>query len=149
MYSLRPATDDDFGFLHELFVATMQSSIIEFWGTWDQDRWDTFFREHFNASLYQIVLVGGQAVGALSVERRTHEIYLDTVEIDPNYQGRGLGTALIRTVLADAFTHHLPVTLQVNRANRSRDLYQRLGFTETGRTDTHILMRASPHDTER
>jgi hypothetical protein len=38
----------------------------------------------------------------------------------------------------------LPVTLQVNRANPSRRLYQGLGFEVTGETATHFLMRWSP-----
>ncbi len=41
----------------------------------------------------------------------------------------------------DAEARHLPVALQVNRVNRARRLYERLGFREVGRTETHVAMR--------
>ena len=143
-YSLRSAAEQDYDFLYGLFVATMRDSIIEVWGAWDEAHWAAFFRAHFDPAAYQVVIVDGEDMGALSVERRRDEVYLDTVEIAPVYQGRGLGTAVIRDVLTEAWAAELPVTLQVNRANRSRRLYERLGFVQTGRTDTHILMRAAP-----
>lgn len=138
---LRQASDDDYGFLYDLFVRTMRPSIVHVWGSWEEDRWEAFFREHFDPVRYQIVIVNGVAVGALSVERRPDELYLDTVEVDPEFQGRGLGTALIRDVLLRAAREKLPVTLQVNVANRSRRLYERMGFVTTGQTETHYLMR--------
>lgn len=141
-YTLRGATDADYDFLYWLFVATMKDSISQLWG-WEDARWSAFFREHFIADRYQIVVVDGRDVGALWVEDRPGEVYLDTIEIAPAYQGRGLGAALLHAVLADAHARGLPVTLQVNRVSRARRLYQRLGFTETGRTATHYLPRAS------
>lgn len=143
-YALRPAKEVDYEFLYRLFVATMRSSITELWGVWDEARWAAFLQEHFDASRYQVVVVEGRDVGALAIERRPGQIHLDTVEIAPEYQGRGLGSALIRTVLEEAWKKGASVTLQVNRANRSRRLYERLGFTETGQTPTHYHMRASP-----
>jgi ribosomal protein S18 acetylase RimI-like enzyme len=143
MYTLRSATDEDYDFLYQLFITTMRSSITQVWG-WEEARWAVFFREHFDASRYQIVVVDGQDVGALWVEQRPTEVYLDTIEIAPAWQGRGLGTAILRAVLADARARGLPVTLQVNRASPARRLYERLGFVETGRTATHYMMCASP-----
>lgn len=144
MYSLRSAGSEDAEFLYSLFVATMRSSITQVWGIWDEPRWAAFFRNHFDPARYQVVVVEGHDVGALAVERRSNEVYLDTVEIAPEYQGSGLGTALIREVLRDAWSQALPVTLQVNRANPSKRLYERLGFVEIGRTGTHYRMQAAP-----
>lgn len=143
-YSLRPASAGDYEFLYRLFVTTMRDSIVQVWGEWDEPRWAAFFRDHFRPDAYQVVVVGGIDVGALAIERRPDAVYLDTIEIAPAHQGRGLGTQIIQDVLTDAWAAGLPVTLQVNRANRSRRLYERLGFVEIGHTDTHYLMRASP-----
>jgi ribosomal protein S18 acetylase RimI-like enzyme len=143
-YTLRPASADDEGFLYDLFVRTMQPSIVQVWGSWDEDRWNAFFHQHVDPLRSQVVVVEGTDVGVLSVERRPDAIYLDTVEIDPAYQGRGLGTALIQGVLADGAGARLSVSLQVNTANRSRRLYERLGFVITEQTETHYLMRWSP-----
>ena len=44
MYTLRSATDADYDFLYQLFVATMRPSITQVWG-WEEARWATFFRQ--------------------------------------------------------------------------------------------------------
>jgi len=143
-FALRPATQDDEDFAWQIFKLTMQESIASMWGTWDDVRWNTFFRRHYDPSLTRIIVVDGRDVGILRVEERTTEVWLDTVEIAPEQQGRGLGSTIVRAVLADARSRNRPVGLQVNRANRARLLYERLGFIEVGSTDTHHLMRAEP-----
>jgi ribosomal protein S18 acetylase RimI-like enzyme len=52
--------------------------------------------------------------------------YSDASAIAPNYQRKGVGTATIKDVLADAGT--LPVRLNVLHINRAKSLYERLGF---------------------
>jgi GNAT superfamily N-acetyltransferase len=69
-------------------------------------------------------------------------VWLDTVEIAPEHQGRGLGSAIVHAVLEEARSRDRPVGLQVNRANRARQLYERRGFVEVDTTETHYLMRA-------
>ena len=65
-----------------------------------------------------------------------------TIEILPEYQNRGVGSAVIRDVLAQAQAEGLPVGLQVLKVNPARRLYERLGFNVVGETATHYLMRA-------
>jgi ribosomal protein S18 acetylase RimI-like enzyme len=63
------------------------------------------------------------------------------VEILPAFRGRGLGSAIVRDLLAEAHARSVPVTLQVLKENpRARGLYERLGFAVTGETDTKHLM---------
>lgn len=62
------------------------------------------------------------------------EIHINNVAIRPPYRGRGLGTALMHHVLAEARrlgAHR--ATLEVRRSNDgARRLYERLGFRLTG-----------------
>lgn len=68
---------------------------------------------------------------------------LSKIEIDPNFQGRGVGTSIINGVLAEARARGKAVRLQVFKVNeRARALYRRLGFRETGETPTHVQMTA-------
>jgi GNAT superfamily N-acetyltransferase len=141
-FVLRPATPDDADFAWHLFKLTMQESIEAVWGEWDEIHWDRFFRDHFDPMQTQVVVVAGQDVGILRVEERRGEVWLDTVEIAPEHQGRGLGSAIVHAVLEEARSRDRPVGLQVNRANRARQLYERLGFVEVDTTETHYLIRA-------
>lgn len=142
-YRLRPATEDDFGFLSRLHAATMKATVTEVWG-WDDGFQAAYFRDHFDPSRQQIIVVDGRDIGVLAVERHPDGVFLGNIEIAPEEQGRGLGAAIVRDVMTESFGRGLPVALQVNRINRARRLYERLGFVETGRTETHVQMTASP-----
>lgn len=144
-YSLRPATADDFAFLYDLHVAAMKDYVARTWG-WEDGAQKARFRATFDARLVagQIVVVDGRDVGLLEVERRADQIFIANIAITPAVQGRGLGAAIIRDILAAAARDGLPVRLQVLRVNPARRLYERLGFVATGETATHYLLAAAP-----
>jgi hypothetical protein len=66
-FALRPATQDDEDFAWQIFKLTMQESIAAVWGRWDDVRWNTFFRRHYDPSLTRIIVVDGHDVGILRV----------------------------------------------------------------------------------
>jgi GNAT superfamily N-acetyltransferase len=58
--------------------------------------------------------------------RRPH-YYLDTLGVDPDWQGRGLGSALMEPVLERCDRERMPAYLNAG-SPRSRELYARHGF---------------------
>jgi ribosomal protein S18 acetylase RimI-like enzyme len=83
----------------------------------------------------QQVLAGLHRVGtdrALITELMTSYFELTELHIHPRAQGRGLGEALARRLLADrGESHVLLSTPEINgEANRAWRLYRRLGFTD-------------------
>jgi ribosomal protein S18 acetylase RimI-like enzyme len=68
----------------------------------------------------------------LDVEYRPAEIYLGRIEIHPDYQGRGIGTRLIRTLIDEARQNGQDLVLDVLTVNhRAQILYQRLDMAAT------------------
>ena len=60
----------------------------------------------------------------------------------PEFQGKGLGTAVLQHVIEQGARRALPVTLSVVPANpRARRLYERLGFEVTHVEPPFIRMR--------
>lgn len=50
------------------------------------------------------------------------------IAVAPQLRGSGLGTTLLRRLLADARRHHDAVSLSVRQTNPALRLYERLGF---------------------
>ena len=143
-YRLRPATDDDFAFLYDLHRRTIREAVEATWG-WDEAYQRRRFREHFDPAESQIVVVAGRDVGVLQVEDRGTDVSLGLIEIAPSYQGQGLGTRIIKDVLALAHGERRPVSLHVLKTNsRARRLYERLGFVLDEEREERLVMRADP-----
>ena len=103
------------------------------WGEWNEELQGRMFTHWFEPAQFQIVVVDGQDVGLISVERRPAQLFLATIEILPEYQNRGVGSAVLMAVLAQAQAEGLPVGLQVLKVNPARRLYERLGFSVVGK----------------
>lgn len=112
------------------------------WG-WDEDEQIAYFDARFDPARRRIVQVAGADVGVLEVDDRAGEIYVATIALLPAWQGRGIGSAVIRSLLERAAATGRAVTLRVLRRNpRAIELYECLGFVRTAQSDTHVYMRA-------
>jgi len=140
VYTLRAATSADFDWLRHLHHETLRDTITQQFG-WDEPWQDAYFTAHFNPTDTQIVQAGGVDAGMIEVHTLPDELFLANILIVPAYANRGLGTALIRDLQQRAANEGVSVRLQVLFANPARVLYERLGFTEERRTETHHVMR--------
>jgi len=144
-FILRPATEQDYAWLWSVKRLTMRPYVEQTWGGWDEEAQEEFFRENFVPANMRVIVVEGQDAGLLHVEREAGEIFLANIQLLPEFQNRGLGTAVVRGVLDEARAAGLPVRLQVLKPNRpARRLYERLGFAVIDETGTHLRMRAVP-----
>ncbi len=71
-----------------------------------------------------IVVLGDQSIGVLRVDRKEAGTRLVEIALLSSQRRRGIGTALLRGLIAEG----RPVLLSVERANPARRLYERLGF---------------------
>ncbi len=146
MYTWRPATDADYEFLYSLHVAAMKALITEIWG-WDEAWQADYFKEKFDASKRKIILVNGKPVGVIMVEKRENEHFLDLIEILPEFQSQGIGSAVIRDFIRDAHEHGRPATLNVHKKNPlAQRLYRRLGFQVIHEEEARYKLACFPPD---
>jgi ribosomal protein S18 acetylase RimI-like enzyme len=140
-YRLRPASESDKGFLYSLHRITMREAIEKTWGWdegWQRNDFESRFREHF----VSIIEAAGQDVGALWTRSRPDLLYIADIQVTPALQGRGIGTSVLRGVIAEASSRGVPVELVVLQVNpRAQRLYERLGFKVTNEGDPFIRMR--------
>jgi putative acetyltransferase len=139
-YSLRTAAPDDFDTLFAIHRAALGNYVAATWG-WDEQWQLAYFRDHFNSYERSIIEVGGKTIGFLDVVEREDCVSLENIEIIPAYQGRTIGTTIIRGLISRAEAMHAPLKLQVLKVNgRAQALYDRLGFRCIGDTKTHFFM---------
>ena len=138
--TLRDAASDDLEFLFSLLRVALGPYVVQTFGPWDDAEQRARFFAATDPAMHRIVEQDGRPVGCLAVRRLPDEVRLNRVLLLPEVQSRGIGTQLVREVLAQARAAGLPVRLRVFRVNPARRLYERLGFVVTAETDTHFLM---------
>jgi len=140
-WNLRPARLDDRDLLFELNRLTMRAHVERVWG-WDDAQQATFFDNRFQPERWQVIQAEGQDIGVLIVEENDVEIYLTEIQLLPEWQGRGIGTAIIQRLMDEAVASGRPLTLRVLHVNdRARALYERLGFHAFKEIETHTYLR--------
>lgn len=90
-----------------------------------------------------VVEIDGKAAGLFKVQAKPEEqsYYIVQIQVDPNFQGQGLGRELISDLFLKAQEKGWDVTLSVLKKNPALKLYQRLGFACEGETSDEYLMR--------
>jgi len=143
-YALRPAATADREWLRQTKARCLRNYVVRIFGSWDEDFQRARFDATFELAENQIISLAGHDAGYLTAKFEPGETQLFNLMIAPEFQGRGLGTAVLRDFLAAAQASRVPVRLQVMKVNPARRLYERLGFTVIEETTTHFRMLWRP-----
>lgn len=94
---------------------------------------------------HEIILCDGVPCGYIFSEETDDLITFHELVILPEFQGRGIGTKILNEKIEKAKIKKIPARLQVLKANKAIDLYQRLGAETIGETETHLKMEFDPN----
>jgi ribosomal protein S18 acetylase RimI-like enzyme len=108
------------------------------------DAQDAHYKEHYRDTSYDVIVVAGEPAGRLYVARWKDEIRIVDISLLPAHRGRGVGTALLRELMADADAAGKPLSIHVEVNNPARSLYDRLGFEVAEDKGVYVLMRRPP-----
>ena len=87
----------------------------------------------------------GRRIGLVEATNDGDDITIRHLELLPDVQGRGIGTAVIRSIVTRATASGQAVTLRVLHVNpRARALYERLGFVTDEVRSASTQMRLEP-----
>ena len=143
-YELRPVTQEDFEFLFHLHRTTLRDHVAATYGVWDEEDQRRRSRDDFEpGGAAKVIAVNGKDCGLLRVEDRGGCLHVCLIEIAPEFQGKGLGSAILQDVIDDARSRGCAVRLGVFKVNpRAKRFYEKLGFSVAGETGTHFCMEA-------
>ncbi len=143
-FTLEPLTVADGDFRLRVFRATIKPSIDELFG-WDDATQAAMILDQLKGGTHAAIVSGGQRAGIVQVEESPEAMSLNQIEILPEFQGLGIGTAVIQSLMARCDRDGKPLTLHGFAPNLSaRRLYERLGFVVTDEVEPGVEMTYTP-----
>lgn len=136
-FSLADVVEADFDALAELRIAAMRES-LERVGRFDVMRARERLRKSFSPQSTQFIVSGGKRIGFYALRECDGHLMLDHLYVHPEHQSRGMGSAVLRLLLAKADLKGLPVKVGALRGSDSNRFYRRHGFRKTSEDEWDI-----------
>jgi GNAT superfamily N-acetyltransferase len=121
------AEANDFEALVAIRIEAMRES-LERVGRFDPVRARERFRSGFSPAHTRHVELGGKRVGFFAVKPEAAGLHLDHLYVHPNYQGKGIGGAVLAQVFTEADQRGLTVRVGAFRESESNRFYSERGF---------------------
>ncbi len=140
--SFRAVQAADFESLLALRTEALHESLARL-GRLNPARSRARFQTSFSPELMRHILVGGVAVGFVTVRPAGNELLLEHLYIRPGQQGQGVGSAVLGVVLAEASAAQHDLRVDALRDSAANRFYVRHGFSQTGESewDIHYIRR--------
>ncbi|MFG1820112.1 GNAT family N-acetyltransferase [Kribbella sp. NPDC049174] len=138
-WALRPAEPADVEAIAELRATVMRPD-LERLGRFDEHRVRQRLRDSFSPQYTSIIVADGTFAGCVTVRPAEDGRWLEHFYLAPDLQGRGLGSAVLRTLLEQADADGVPVRLNVLQGSPAQHLYERHGFTVENQDPIDVYM---------
>jgi GNAT superfamily N-acetyltransferase len=142
-WELRPAEDADVELIAELRAVTMRPD-LERIGRFDPDRVRQRLRNGFAAEHTWVIEVEGEFGGCIALRPDIDAHWLEHFYLDPRWQGKGIGSAVLSKLLERCDREHLVVRVNVLHGSPAQRLYERHGFTVVTENPVDIFMLRTP-----
>jgi ribosomal protein S18 acetylase RimI-like enzyme len=147
---LRPVGAGDEEFLFRVYAGTrIEELAVTNWSEPQREAFlrqqfsaqQRYYREHYAGATFDVIERDGQPIGRLYVARWPDEIRIVDIALLPEHRRRGIGSALVKEVLAEGDAAGKPVSIHVEQFNPAMRMYERLGFERVGEVGVYWLMR--------
>ena len=147
--ALRAAREGDRTFLAEVYASTRADEMATLpWSdeqkaafvTHQFEAQDVHYRTHYDGAAFDVIEVVGEPAGRLYVHRGPSDIRVMDIALAPAFRGRGIGTGLLRALMAEAEDSGRRLSIHVELNNPARRLYERLGFRVAGEHGVYLLL---------
>jgi GNAT superfamily N-acetyltransferase len=137
---LHPVTSGDAEFLYRVYASTRTDEMALV--NWSEAQKEAFlrmqfdaqtahYRQHYPTAEYYVIQQDDVPVGRLIVEQSPQSLIVMDITLLPEGRNLGIGTAILKDLMADAAQAGAPVVLRVEFFNPVIRLYTRLGFVKT------------------
>ena len=137
----RPICADDDAFLLRVYASTRSEEMALV--PWTEAQREAFLKMQFTAqhqhyqsryanARFEIILLDETPVGRLYVDRAEPEINILDITLLPEYRHRGIGTPMIKALMAEGQAARRAVRIYVDNFSPALRLFERLGFSRIG-----------------
>ncbi|MFJ8667604.1 GNAT family N-acetyltransferase [Streptomyces sp. NPDC093600] len=142
-WELRSAVAADIEAIAELRATVMRAD-LERLGRYDEHRVRQRLRDSFSPRHMSIIMLDRELAGCVTVRPAGDRQWLEHFYLAPHCQGRGLGSAVLRTVLERTDAQGMTVGLNVLQGSAARRLYERHGFVVEAQDPIDVFMTRPP-----
>lgn len=142
-WMLRSAEAADIEVIAELRATVMRAD-LERLGRYDEHRVRQRLRDSFSTRHTSIIMIDRELVGCVTVRPAGGGQWLEHFYLAPHWQGRGLGSAVLCTVLERTDAQNMTVRLNVLQGSAARRLYERHGFVVEAEDPIDVFMMRPP-----
>ncbi|MGI5284462.1 GNAT family N-acetyltransferase [Nonomuraea polychroma] len=142
-WEFRPASAADGEAVAELRAVVMRPD-LERLGRYDEQRVRQRLRDGFTPAHTWMIEVGGAFAGCVALRPAKDTYWLEHFYLDPELQGKGIGSAVLRRLLEQCDREDAVVRLNVLQGSPARRLYERHGFTVETEDPVDVFMVRQP-----
>lgn len=153
--TLRVACESDDPFLFELYSSTRvaEMNLVP----WTDAQKQAFlqmqfaaqkssYAKQYSAAHHDIICVDEQPVGRVYLDRGPERFHILDITIAQSRRNAGIGGAILKEILREAFCASKSTTIYVEDFNPSVRLFERLGFVRASATGLQILLERRPSE---
>ena len=153
-FALRSETAADVPFLRRLYISTRWEERAAV-ANWTDEQKIAFLESQFVAqrrhylayfanAAFDVLEEDGIPAGRLYLDRQDKRLLIVDLALLPDWRNRGIGTALIEAVFAEARLCGKEVSISVEKFNPAQRLYERLGFRKYAEDNVYWFMYWQP-----
>ncbi len=142
-FHFSPAHQSDFDRLFALRILTMRGS-LERIGRFDPQRALERFQNSFRPQHTHLIIVKDQLAGCVALGPHEDDWLLEHFYIAPQFQGHGLGSLTLSSLMTQADQAQKTITLSVLQQSDAARFYERHGFHKTGEDEWDIYYARMP-----
>lgn len=157
---LRSITEADLSVLYEIYASTRaeEMALVPEWSEEHKAAFLTqqfmaqhqYYQEFYKKAEFQIIEYNNQPIGRFYVHwtYSAQEVRIVDIALLPGFRGKGIGTAIINSILEKAVALEKSVTIHVEYNNPALKLYERLGFYKIGEFNSVYYLMEWKRDAE-
>ena len=106
------------------------------------------FRAHFDEPGMRLILIGDERIGCVGFRSEPECRKINSFYLERRFHNSGLGTAILKVLLAEADAQGLPVRLEVLTGSKADRFYLRHGFVKLREDEIEAEYERPPVATE-